>query len=954
MKKIQSITPLVLFMTLSLAGMLEGQYYFGRNKVHYHQFRWQILKTRHFDIYFYPEMEELAEIGASFAEVSYQYLQDKFNHTVLRRIPLVFYSTHFHFEQTNTLPYLIPPGVGGFFEFMKGRVVVPSDGNLDHFRRVIRHELVHVFQKSYVSRILKDHRILTPRSAPLWFTEGLAEYWAEDWDPEAEMVIRDAVLNHTILPIHQMDQIYGTFLMYKQGQSILKFIAEQYGDEKILRLMQNIWKAETFNEVMEMTLGKDYKALSEAWLYALKKRMYPLLDDKDLPRMVTLKITDRGYNIMPVFYRDGKKPMVVFVANRDGYSSLYWKPIVDHEEKKPELLLKGENTADLESFHMQRSRIDVDQRGRIVFVAKSGPQDVIYIYDIRQRKIVSDYRFPRVISIFSPSWSPDGERIAFTGLDRAGWSDLYVLDLKSAQLRRLINDHYDDRDPDWSPDGRMLVFSSDRTSVGRDGYRNLFLFNLDHPGIRYLTFGHCRDESPSWAPDGKTIAFSSDRDGVSNVWALTLRHRVSDGLQPTRSDLNDGVEASIMPTEPIQLTHFATGGFNPAWTDSMDLLLTAFEKVGFQIRFLERPKEKLKALRRIASFPDVEQDEPWYFPRLEGDVETSRIRYRRKFSLDFAQSQVIQDPIYGTSGGGQIVVTDMLGDEQYYFLLFNTAQTRSEFWDGFNIAVTRVDLSRRVNYAMGLYRLAGRYYNRYEGYFYENRYGGFGSISYPLNQFNRVETNLNIRYSEKDWTFRSRPREAFLLSNFVSFTRDNSLWGPTGPMDGERMNFTLGNTVDVIHSNVNFTTVMFDVRKYFRLGARIAHAVRLWGQFNQGKEALPFFMGGAWDLRGYRLWSLWGTKLFLISNEFRFPFLDQFYLGFPFGGIGFSSIRGALFVDAGNVWDDDFGELKGSLGFGIRFRLGGYLVLRLDVGRRTNFKRIERETFTQFFFGWDF
>jgi outer membrane protein assembly factor BamA len=113
-------------------------------------------------------------------------------------------------------------------------------------------------------------------------------------------------------------------------------------------------------------------------------------------------------------------------------------------------------------------------------------------------------------------------------------------------------------------------------------------------------------------------------------------------------------------------------------------------------------------------------------------------------------------------------------------------------------------------------------------------------------------------------------------------------------------------------------------------------------------------MGGSWDLRGYNLWSLWGTKLFLVSNELRFPFIDQLYLGFPFGGIGFSSIRGALFVDAGNVWDDDFGDMKGSLGFGIRFRLGGYLVLRLDVGRTTNFKEIYPETFTQFFFGWDF
>jgi outer membrane protein assembly factor BamA len=320
--------------------------------------------------------------------------------------------------------------------------------------------------------------------------------------------------------------------------------------------------------------------------------------------------------------------------------------------------------------------------------------------------------------------------------------------------------------------------------------------------------------------------------------------------------------------------------------------------------------------------------------------------------LDIAQSQVIHDPIYGTSGGGQLLISDLMGDEQYYFLIYNNAQTRSEFWDGFNIAASRTDLSRRVNYSVGLYRLAGHYFNQYDGYFYDRRYGGFFAVSYPFNIFERLETSVNIRHSERDWY--TSNRFALPVSNFISYTRDNSLWGPTGPLDGGRYNIALGNTVDLLHSNVNFTTVMFDLRRYFRIGSRMCHAVRIWGQFNHGKEALPFVMGGSWDLRGYRLWSLWGPKLFLVSNEFRFPFIDHLYLGFPVGGIAFSSIRGAFFLDAGNVWDESFGDLKGSFGFGLRLSLGGMLVLRLDVGKKTDFKQIFPRTFVQFFFGWDF
>ena len=54
----------VAFFILGIS-QLQAQYYFGRNKVQYDNFEWHILKTEHFDIYYYPEMKELAEIGAA-------------------------------------------------------------------------------------------------------------------------------------------------------------------------------------------------------------------------------------------------------------------------------------------------------------------------------------------------------------------------------------------------------------------------------------------------------------------------------------------------------------------------------------------------------------------------------------------------------------------------------------------------------------------------------------------------------------------------------------------------------------------------------------------------------------------------------------------------------------------------------------------------------------------------
>ena len=114
----------------------------------------------------------------------------------------------------------------------------------------------------------------------------------------------------------------------------------------------------------------------------------------------------------------------------------------------------------------------------------------------------------------------------------------------------------------------------------------------------------------------------------------------------------------------------------------------------------------------------------------------------------------------------------MLGNTQYYILLYNNARTKDEFLESFNVAVTRLNLSRRTNFATGLYHFAGRYYNLYDFFFWERRVGGFAAVSYPFSVFKRFEVSLNVRYSDKDWFERRPRRKALLVSNSVTYVKD--------------------------------------------------------------------------------------------------------------------------------------------------------------------------------------
>jgi hypothetical protein len=170
------------------AGDARGQFAFGQNKIHYRGFDWQVLRGEHVDLYHYPEADELARVTLAYAEESYRALEQRFSHAVPRRIPFIVYASHADFEQTNILPFVPPEGLLGVTEFAKRRVALPFRGNYAEFRHTIRHELVHVFQLSLGEESALRYPKLRMWGLPLWWTEGLAEYFSAGEDTRDEMV----------------------------------------------------------------------------------------------------------------------------------------------------------------------------------------------------------------------------------------------------------------------------------------------------------------------------------------------------------------------------------------------------------------------------------------------------------------------------------------------------------------------------------------------------------------------------------------------------------------------------------------------------------------------------------------------------------------------------------------------------------------------------------------------
>jgi dipeptidyl aminopeptidase/acylaminoacyl peptidase len=930
----------IAFLLVLLAGPegLHAQFLpFGRNKIAYTSFDWRVLKTEHFDIYHYPEMSELAGIGAAIAEESFKRLEREFDFTITHRIPLIFYSSPIHFQQTNVTPGFIPDGVGGFFEFLKGRVVIPSSGSLQQFRHVITHELVHVFMHNKLQSTLRARGMRMDRYLPLWYVEGLAEYYSTEWDSQAEMILRDAVLNGYITPLSSIWMISGSWLMYKAGQAALDFLAREYGEENILRLIDNFWVHEDFSQVMKYTIGKTYEEFDREWMRDLRKRYFPLVETHDSPSWASTRVVREGFNSKPVYYGHGDSASVIYMANNDGYAGVYMRSLGAGTVQR---LIQGEKTNQFEAFHLFGPRMDISNEGMLAFITKSGESDVLHLYDVAARTLQSTLVFDNLVMIGSPSWSPDGERIAFSAVDLSGAQDLYIVDIQSRTLDRLTNDFHDDRDAAWSPDGRSLVFSSDRSLDGSYGPYNLYVIDVESAAIRALTQDAFNSLSPSWSRCGRYIACTSDKDGTHNLYVISVE------------------EADTMLPSLRQVSNFTTAAFDPVWTAGGGLLFSAFDRYSFTINTLEGVAGRVDSLHVAAPLRLPTAQGGWLAPVYDGVDEATAPRYTKSYQIDIAQSAISTDPVFGTMGGAALSLSDMLGDERYYFLIYNTAQTSSELLSSFNIAISRVSLGQKHPYSYGIFHYSGRRYDLLDPdlYFYERAFGGYFAAAWPISKFRRVEGAVSFSSSDKEAIAEIRQRKALLLTNSISYIKDNALYYWTGPIDGSRFNLTLSYTTDIRYSNVNYYSAMFDYRRYFRLGLRSAVATRFEFLYNHGKEARRYFLGGSWDLRGWDRWSIRGTKRWLTSVELRFPLLDRVGFDFPFGAINLGIMRGALFIDAGNSWDRQYGETLGSFGGGLRFNLFGFLVLRYDIGKRIerNFTELQSGLFHQFFFGWDF
>ena len=916
---------------------------FGQNKIQYRKLDWRIIRGPHVDLYYYPAEAELAPAALAYAEASYDTLAVQFGHEVAARIPLIVYASHTDFEQTNILPFTPPEGLLGATDFMKRRVALPFRGNFAEFRHTMRHEMVHVFQLD----LQAESYFQAPRSGrfnfPLWWTEGLAELWSAGEDARDYMILRELTLSGRLPPFRQLTYVTGG-IVYPLGGKIHRWLADKYGDWRVPVMYKELNRYDTFEEAIQATYGRSLDQLSEEFQLAMRRDFYPSVDS--LAPLVILGQEITQLAVKPTFVPDttsNGSGEVIYLSPASGYVTAYRKRL---SGGRPQKVVTAGRSADLEAFHPFDSRMDASRPGFLLFAARYGDRDALVVWDLKRGKMAGRYQFDRLVSILSPTWMPDRRSIVFSGLSESGVSDLYRVRLPQGTLEGLTHDRYQDLDPSPTPDGRRIVFASDRTAGGLEGAVNLFILDLAKGGIHQLTRGKWVDEGPSWGPDGR-VYFTSDRDGVLNVFSTDT---LGEGRRET-SAWSGAFDAVPLP-------------------DSSGLLVGGFHDLSWNL--YRYPVDTMARADRFALDSGAAPGQWAWATRADTAIgKASGEPYRKRLTLDVAAGDAVFVPGYGSAQGVAFLMSDLLGDN----LLFGSlgsfqGRNLGSLVDNINATVIYLNRARRLNWGLGAFRTKGRNFEGDRVVAYdETASGGIGLLRYPLTRFTRIEGTVVVEHSDRvDFTLPvDQPRRVgWIASHFLSFVHDNSLWIPSGPIDGGRISLTAGISSDFTNSRFDSYLLSGDWRRYFRLGSRSTYAVRAYGFYSGGDRPKRTNIGGTTALRGYPEFGyIVGTRAYMLNQEVRFPMLTHLTLGTPFGDLDFPEIQGGLFLDVGKalLHSDSDRALLGSYGLSLRLALAPLAVLRLDFGRRFTNRDYqgyslsaeqEHPGFVHFFFGYNY
>jgi len=942
---------------------------------------WQVLESPHFSVYFYKQenkdiassnnlsYEQLAQQIADIAEETYRQVNAQLGSP----------NKHHHLQKIAIIMEDFSDYALGFASSFPHRVIrlsltTPTAKSFDMkfkswLKMVITHEYTHLAHFEMTAGPTTALRalfgqILTPNALqPIWSTEGLAVYNETKFtaggrgiDTRYDMYLRIAALEDQF---NTLDQINGYYLTswpdgtapYIYGQSLIHFIAQKYGEDKIITMSEIFCEYPYlgFNYAVKRAIGLNLEELYQSWKDSLKEKyqlqVQKILSQKNLTP--SQQLTKYHYWVdYPRWLStaEGDK-IAVRVSTPHSYPFIQ---IIDPLSPSLPLTPRSiKNEPLIKRTYGRDSSFSLSADGSKIIYAKLDDYEQFYkFYDLYSfdLKTEKETRLSERLRARDPNWSPEPENPQIVAvINQSGTNNLALINLPSPNSLINENQHTyklitkediiyltnfrDDTQlyqPSWSPKGDRIAFSA-----WRQGYQDIYILNLDPDNLSTNNLNPSNignftlqpifqdksiDLSPCWSPDSKYLFLSSDRTGIYNIFAFSLPDK-----------------------KLYQVTNVLGGAFQPAISpDGKQLAFISYHAKGYELHLMDVNPNQWTEIKIEYVEPPIMAEQ-----QFNKDLNTSSNSKNNYPIHPYHPLTSFWPPTYWIPAaqltendlgiGFSTELEDVLGFSSLpftitYGLLNNNLNYNFNYYNYSHLPIVNLYLSGNaiLNSPTSWWEEGGTGINIYfplkgqtASTTNSRPYRQIFSLGYQYEKFSYVTSNVSSLLN-------TDPQKITSLKLGYSYSDAEKYGFSISPEQGQSFSLAYEHANKALGGDYTFDKLIFDGRKFIPLpplhqvlAVRLVAGISSSSILESGLDGEKFKLGGNYSannlsntevnnfsLRGYKPATLEGNNLLLTSLEYRFPLANiehSLKLG-PFS-IFLERLSGAFFVDIGNAWE---------------------------------------------------
>jgi hypothetical protein len=502
---------------------------FGKNRVQFHRFfdDWDEYESENFIAYWYGQGRFVGQATVQMAEMDFEEIQKTLEYRLNDKMEIIVFTDITDLHQSNIGSSETFETKDGTVKVVGEKIFVYFDGDHTHLRQQIRQGIATVFINAMLfgSNLQEVVQNAISLNLPEWFKSGLISYIGTEWSTEEDDRLRDVFLTKKYKNFNR----FAIAEPRLAGHAFWFYIAQQFGKANVSNLLYLTRINRSLDDAVMYLFGNAFDPMAIACMDFYKKRYEREALDMKTMASKSLKISNKRKLPIPQVKLSPDGKQIAYVQNEIGKWKVY---IQDVSTGKRTLILRGgtRNPFQATDYNYPLLAWNPDnQRFSVVYEKR----DIVYFFE----KNLKDKKASKPKTV---KFNPDAQRVysidylnskdMIISANIRGFSDLYIFNTFTTNMKQLSNDHWDDLDAvSVNLRGKKgVIFSSNRPNHRWDSEKldsinptnkfDLFYKDLEDTSKNLVRLSNSvdADERQPIAVDSTYFSFLSDESGIYN------------------------------------------------------------------------------------------------------------------------------------------------------------------------------------------------------------------------------------------------------------------------------------------------------------------------------------------------------------------------------------------------------------------------------------------------------